>query len=463
MNEDVKRLLREIPSVDEILNSSVFLEFSPSLQVTDAVRTTLERLRKNIIEEHVKKIPSMRELVYLVMKEDEVLNTNNLQKVINGTGIILHTNLGRAPLSREAIAAINETASSYSNLEYDLTYGKRSSRHALVEDYLKDLTGAEAAMVVNNNAAAVLLALSAVANGKEVIVSRGELVEIGGSFRIPDVMLQSGCTLVEVGTTNKTYSKDYINAISENAGALLRVHTSNFTIIGFTSKPDLSELAKIADDNNLPLIEDLGSGALMKLDRYKIYGVKTVKDSVNAGVDIITFSGDKLLGGPQAGIIVGRKSLIDKMKAHPLARAVRLDKLCFAALEATLRLYKTPKTAVERIPTLNMLTVSDYELHNKAKKLCEMLSNCFDDAIISVIKTYRQAGGGSMPEENISSYGVNIMKGYLPVSYIEEHFRKHRTPIIGRIEDAYFILDVSTISETEFKEIKNAFLRLGEI
>jgi len=419
--------------------------------LTQAARAVLDNLRCDIQHKRITALPCPKSLAQEVANHFHGFHRPNLQRVINGTGIILHTNLGRAPLAKEALEAVHDAARDYSNLEYCITKGKRSSRHAHTEDLITRLTGAEAAMVVNNNAAAVLLALT-VAQQKDVIVSRGELVEIGGSFRVPDVLVQSGCRLVEVGTTNKTHPVDYERAIIPGqTGALLRVHTSNFIMSGFVAKPSLQALADIAQKHDIPLIEDLGSGCMIPLAQYGVHGQPVVADSIKAGVDIVTFSGDKLLGGPQAGIIAGQAGLITKMKAHPLARAMRIDKLCIAALEATLRLYLDPETAVAKIPTLQMLCTPPEKLHEKALLLKEHLdvSNIGE---ITVIKEASLAGGGAMPEEGLTTAAVAI-NAHISAQAIEQHFRMGPIPIIGRISRDKFILDARTISTEDFPYI----------
>jgi len=453
MPVSINALLRKIPKVDEVLAG--LGDFSASPVLTDAVRVVLDELRGGIQGGDVVEIPEVEALAREALRRFESARVPNLKRVVNGTGIILHTNLGRAPLAAEALGAIAEVSRDYSNLEYDIDEGKRSSRYVHVEKLLTQLTGAEAAMVVNNNAAAVMLTLAGVKTSRkvrcphpptylnQVLVSRGELVEIGGSFRIPDVMQQSGCKLVEVGTTNKTHLTDYERAIHpEKTAALLRVHTSNFAIIGFTAKPSLEELAELAHAHDIPLIEDLGSGCLLP-----IHNQPTVAASVKAGVDIVTFSGDKLLGGPQAGIIVGKAHLISKMKSHPLTRAFRIDKLCLAALEATLKLYQDPSTAIQKIPTLRMLSTPDLVFLTKVEELRELLNK---HAIVSVVETQSQAGGGAMPEENLKSFAVSIEVPNISAVALERHFRINPLPIIGRIADDKFLLDVRTLNKEDF-------------
>jgi len=452
MQNNINLLLRQIPKVDELLSCEALLSLEPRTIVADCVRDIIAKLRADITCECIGTMPSINELVSDVQRQFKACTSPNLMRVVNGTGIILHTNLGRAPLADEALVAMHDAAWDYSNLEYCINTGKRSSRHAHVEALLTKLTGAEAAMVVNNNAAAVLLAMSVVAEGarNEVIVSRGELVEIGGSFRVPDVLLQSGCKMLEVGTTNKTHLTDYAKAICQsNTGALLKVHTSNFIITGFVAKPTRKELSELARMHAIPLVEDLGSGCVISLDEYGI-SQPIVSDSVSAGVDIITFSGDKLLGGPQAGIIVGRKSYISKMKAHPLARALRIDKLCLAALEATLRLYNDPKVAVKKIPTLQMLCMPHAMLHERAIQLKTMLQGINFPGEVSVITETGHAGGGAMPEEGLKTAAIAISSHKIMAHVIERHFRAGDVPIIGRVSQNRFILDMRTIKAEDF-------------
>jgi len=498
MTEKINGLLRQIPKVDELQAHPKFTRSHAGAMLTVEIRRVLDGLRDDILRGRVDVVPGVDSIVSEVADSLKALFDPRLQRVINGTGIILHTNLGRACLARTAAKAVSYAAKYYTNLEYCITDGHRSSRHVHVEDLLIRLTGCEAAMVVNNNAAAVLLALSAVAHQKDVIVSRGELVEIGGSFRVPDVLMQSGCRLVEVGTTNKTHVADYERAILASdisgrynldscesgsfTGAILRVHTSNFTISGFTSKPCLEELAGIAMRHDIPLIEDLGSGCMLPLAKYGIHDQPVVSDSVKAGVDIITFSGDKLFGGPQAGIIVGKASHIAKMKAHPLARAMRMDKMCLGALEATLRLYLNPDIAIKEIPTLRMLCISQEELYARAEMLVDEIMTKWNTeeglgigdsyilpveqqvkfpAEISIIEETSQVGGGAMPEEKLATVAVSITSN-LSAQAFERHMRLGNAPIIGRISRDRFILDVRTLEVDDFSsiawKIKRAFV-----
>jgi L-seryl-tRNA(Ser) seleniumtransferase len=378
--------------------------------------------------------------------------------VINATGVVIHTNLGRSILSRAAVESLLEVASHYSNLEFDLKKGERGSRHAHLTELIKNLTGAEDGMVVNNNASAVLLALSAFARGKEVVVSRGELVEIGGSFRIPDVMRESGAVLREVGTTNKTYISDYRSAISENTAMLLKVHTSNFKIVGFTHEASIEELVHLGKEFSLPVMYDLGSGVLVNLPSRQLGDEPTVASALKAGADIITFSGDKLLGGPQAGIIIGKARYVQRLKKHPLARAIRVDKFTIAALEATLKAYFDPQMALDEIPTLRMITVSLEELRERANKLASMLSERASEKFeVRVEDEVSRAGGGALPLAELPTAVVSVTPRQSYVVDIEKKLRANKPPIIVRIKEEKILLDVRTILPEEYHEVVEAF------
>jgi len=452
-------LLRQLPKIDELIHNNHLAELSPYTLRIQVIREVVDDLRQNIVSNTIKTCPSTQDIVMMIKKLFHKRLQPNLKRVINGTGVVLHTNLGRAPLAHAALEAIQNTAFDYSNLEFDVASGIRGSRFTHVEDLLTQLTGAEAAMVVNNNAAAIMLALSAHCSGKEVIVSRGELVEIGGSFRVPDVLRQSGCTLVEVGTTNKTHDYDYKNAITENTAAILSVHTSNFTITGFTSKPDMTALSNIAKMHKIPLIEDVGSGCLFDLSAYGIMNQPCITDSIRTGVNLITFSGDKLLGGPQAGILVGEAEIIKKCKKHPLARALRIDKLSLAALEATLRLYMDPNQLMNNLPVLNMICAPYETLHRRAETLKNAI-NHNDGYVIELIEVNAIAGGGAMPDQNIPSVGVAITHKNFSASKLERSLRLVAVPIIGRIIKDKFILDVRTLHEDTFDYISNQLQNL---
>ncbi len=447
-------ILRNLPKVDELINSTNIEKIdAPQKIVLTAVRETIDNVRKGILEGNIKEVPSNEEFALLVEAYIKKKTTPNLRRVINASGVILHTNLGRAMLSEKAAKAVYDVARGYSNLEYNIEEAKRGSRYSLIEDILCEITGAEAAMAVNNNAAAVMLALGAICKNKEVIISRGELVEIGGSFRIPEIMELSNSTLVEVGTTNKTHYKDYEREINEQTAAILKVHTSNFKIMGFTKEVTISELSELCKERSLPLIHDIGSGSFLSLAEYGIEDEPTVMDSLNDGADVVTFSGDKLLGGPQAGIIVGKKKYIDAMKKHPLTRAVRIDKLTLASLEITLREYLDLENAKKQIPTYQMLSQTSEELKKKAQLLKQKIQSASDKLELEVVVEKGQVGGGSLPTEFIDNYAVAIAPTSISVNKLEEALRLSSTPIIGRISKERLLLDVRTIDRNDFKYI----------
>lgn len=379
----------------------------------------------------------------------------NLVPVINATGVVIHTNLGRAPLAPEALDAIDRVARRYANLEYDLAAGARGSRLALVEDLICELTGAEAAIVVNNCAAAMALSLAALAGDGDVVVSRGELIEIGGSFRLPDVIAESGARLVEVGATNKTRLSDYERAIGEDTRALLKSHTSNFRIVGFTATPDRHALAALARDRNVLFIEDLGSGVLVDLARCGLADEPVVSDVVSAGADLVAFSGDKLLGGPQAGLLVGRKSAVDRLRRHPLARAMRIDKLSLAALEATLRLYMPPNDPFERVPVLRMLAESARVSMQRAEALAGML-NAISGIRAEVVEDVAYAGGGSLPQQDLQSASVRVHCDGVSAAALAATLRRAPCPVIGRVKDETVWLNMRTVADSELALIEDA-------
>lgn len=450
-----------LPKVDQLLENRLIEELLtkiPRRTVVDSIRQEIESLRIEIKNNNLNKEELMKKIEDLISNISIRAHNENgykLKKVINASGTIIHTNLGRSPLSKQVLEHINDIASNYSNLEYDINNGERGSRYSIVESIICKITGAESALVVNNNAAAVLLALSSLSKDKEVIVSRGELIEIGGSFRIPDVMEQSGAILVEVGTTNKTHLKDYENAINENTSALLKVHTSNYRILGFTSSVSAKELVELKDKYNMPLIEDLGSGVLVDLSKYGLDYEPTVQDSLLNGVDIVTFSGDKLLGGPQAGIIVGRRSYISQMKENPLTRALRVDKFTIAALEATLRYYLDEKIAIREIPTLNMLTMPFDEIQNKALELFKIIEDNISDnpLCIEIEDSYSEVGGGSLPLTKLPTKCIVLSSDNYSIESIERHLRSFSTPIIARIFKNKIYFDLRTIKRDEFEEL----------
>ena len=453
----MNQLLRKIPKVDDLLRNSALAETIAQYgdrAVTEAIRGELDTLRQEILAGKTTALPEQSGLYQRIIMRVLRNSLPSFRGVINGTGIILHTNLGRACLSEEAARAVYEASRSYSNLEYDLQTGKRGSRYSHVEEILCRLTGAESALVVNNNAAAVLLVLSALTQGGQVVVSRGELVEIGGSFRVPEIMESCGAQLKEVGATNKTHLRDYEKAINEHTRALMKVHTSNYRIIGFSQTPALSELTELGHRHGLPVIEDLGSGCLLDLKPFGIHDEPSVRDSIRAGVDVVSFSGDKLLGGPQAGIILGKKKYLDILKQHPLNRAMRVDKMTLAALEATLRSYDTGN---ERdIPVIAMLSAQPEALLEKAKQLASLMA----DAGIpcEILPTEGRVGGGSVPNHSLPSYAVAFDRD---VNRLEAALRKGIRPIVGRIHEGYYLLDVRTLFEADFPAIVHALKEAG--
>jgi L-seryl-tRNA(Ser) seleniumtransferase len=445
-------VLRLLPSVDQMLRKPEvqdMMERHARATVTEALRRVLQETRQRIMEggynDEISAGTIEGELVRVLDERLKKESRGNLREVINGTGVVIHTNLGRSPMADRAVADLARLSGVYVNLEYDLQSGERGSRHDIVRELLRSITGAEDCIVVNNNAAAVLLVLSAMASGKEVIVSRGELVEIGGSFRVPEVMEQGGARLVEVGATNKTYIEDYRKAINENTGLLLKVHTSNYRICGFTRQVSREELAALGREFGIPAVEDLGSGMFVDLGEYGIGDEPTVQDSIRSGMDIVTFSGDKLLGGPQAGIIAGRKEYIRKIAKHPLARAVRVDRLTLSVLESTLRIYAESERVVERIPVLSMLTMPVDRLERRAERLVELLAGIEPYAEIAVETEYSQVGGGSLPLERIETRVISVLPKSMTLNQLEEGLRMADTPVIGRIARDRFLIDVRTV------------------
>ncbi|HBH12060.1 MAG: L-seryl-tRNA(Sec) selenium transferase [Clostridiales bacterium 38_11] len=457
---DKNRFYRLIPKVDTIMEREAIQEFDNKLDrkhILSIIRQELEALRFFI--EDTNDVDLIKHRIDImecnIVSSLHKISQGNLKKVINCTGVIVHTNLGRSIISNEIFEEIKQKLIGYTNLEYDLESGTRGSRHSIVESLLCLLTGAESAMIVNNNAAAVMLALNTLSLNKDTIVSRGELVEIGGSFRIPEVMKMSGANLVEVGTTNKTRLSDYENAISENTGTIMKVHTSNYTIVGFSESVGIEELANLQDSKGIVLIEDLGSGTLVDFRPYGIAHEPTVKESVEKGIDIVTFSGDKLLGGPQAGLIVGKKYLIDKMKKNQLARVLRVDKFTLAALESILKVYLKEENAFNQIPTLHMITQKKEMIRVKAEALKVMLIEKGLKSRIRVIETESMIGGGSLPVALIPSYAVEIEPLICRISTFEKALRHAPIPIISRIENDKLILDLRTVSDDELGIIVN--------
>lgn len=451
---DKNEFYRLIPKVDVLLDKESIQKFDTEMDrqyILTIIRRELESLRVFIDEtadvETIKNRIDNTESS--IINSLDKIRQENLKKLINCTGVVVHTNLGRSIISDQIFDEIKQKLTGYTNLEYDLGSGTRGSRHSIVESLLCLLTGAESAMVVNNNAAAVMLVLNTFSLNKETIVSRGELVEIGGSFRIPEVMKMSGARLVEVGTTNKTRLTDYQNAITENTGTIMKVHTSNYSIVGFSESVSIEELAEIKKSKDIVLVEDLGSGTLVDFKSFGIPYEPTVKESVEKGIDIVTFSGDKLLGGPQAGLIAGRKELIDRMKKNQLARALRVDKFTLAVLESVLKIYLKEESVFEKIPTLNMITQKKERVRDRAESLKEMLDANKLQSRIRIIETESMIGGGSLPIALIPSYAVEIKPLNCKISTFEKELRHAPVPIISRIEDDKLILDMRTVSNDE--------------
>lgn len=449
-------ILSGIPKVDELLQKISDGGMLPGISlpvIKDAVRKELDLIRNRLLNSELDAVPDADEILASVCRRAGKEAVPSIRRTINGTGVILHTNLGRSCLSERAVKAVTEVAGSYSTLEYDVSTGERGIRNSHVEALLTKLTGAESALVVNNNAAAVLLMLSALTKGGQVITSRGELVEIGGSFRIPDIMESCGAVLKEVGTTNKTKIRDYERAIGPETKALMKVHTSNFRVVGFTESVTREELVKAGKKHALPVLEDLGSGSLFDLNAIGIHDEPTVQESVRAGMDVVCFSGDKMLGGPQAGIAVGKREFIDKMKNHPLARAMRVDKMTLAALEATLRSY-IDGTAREEIPVLRMMSESREILLAKAQQLADRI-NASGKVKASVTETEDQIGGGAVPMQTLPSFAVSLTADGYSETALEKKFRFSEPPVIGRIDHGQFLLHPRTLSEEDYEIIQS--------
>ena len=452
-----KHLLSQIPAINKILLLDEIKELMNTyteVAIKSAIKQYIEEVKQAILNEELAEVPSLSKIVGEVEKIVEKEDKNSLRRVINATGTILHTNLGRSLLSEKIKENIESVAFNYSNLEFDIDNKKRGSRYVHLIDIIKKLTGAEDVLVVNNNAAAVLLTLNTLVKGQEIIVSRGELVEIGGAFRIPEIIKLSGGVPVEVGTTNKTHLKDYENAISEETGALLKVHTSNYKILGFTESVSNEEISYLARENELVSINDLGSGQFVDFSKFGLPYEPTVKEILDSGIDIVTFSGDKLLGGPQAGIIVGKKKYIEKMKKNQLTRALRVDKMTLASLEATLKLYLDEKEALEHIPTLHMISLSKERLFGKADVLKTKLSNL--DFDIRIEEDKAEVGGGSYPASYLESVAVKLTHRKLHATEIERKLLEVEIPIITRIKDNSIILDMRTLRTREFDIVKAA-------
>ena len=481
---------RRIPKVDMLLETDGIRQYIPVYgyeRVWEAVRAELSELRARIAQLPEGEAEGTAEddvLLNVICEQDTAepgqsaecenvltdrigarllkMQSPGLKKVLNGTGTILHTNLGRAPLGKEAASRVLETVSGYCNLEYDLEDGCRGERCGQIENILCEITGAEAAVAVNNNAAALLLILCTLAHGGEVIFSRGELVEIGGQFRIPDVMKQSGAGLVEVGTTNRTRLSDYETAVTETTKAILKVHTSNYRIIGFTEETSIEQLTPLREKYGIPLVEDLGSGALLDLTKYGLPGEPNVQDALRRGADIVCFSGDKLLGGPQAGIIAGKKEYIEKMRSNPLFRALRIDKITAAFLETILLEYRSMERALVRIPTLRMLTQNEKEIAEDAAELKILLEQAAFDAEIALYPCRSKVGGGALPVTELPSMAVGIRPSKISAETLSRRLRRLPIPVVTRIEDENVLVDARTF-EMEYASEFVRMLKEAEI
>ena len=457
--QDSVALFRQLPAVDKWLvsesGSALSAEFSTA-EVTGIMREHLARIRRSL-GNGLTELPDFQGPQYQALMRAELLERRrpSLRRAINVTGIILHTNLGRAPLAAEAAVAMEEAARGYSNLEFDLETGERGSRQDHVESLLCRVTGAEAALAVNNCAAAVMLALESFAADGEVIVSRGELVEIGGSFRMPDVIAKSGARMVEVGTTNKTRLEDYAAALSERTRIVLAVHPSNFQIVGFSAKPALKELARLAHDNELLCVQDLGSGALAQIQSVASMTGQTVQGGLADGADLVTFSGDKLLGGPQAGLMVGRPELIETVKRNPLARALRIDKLSLAALAATLRLYLPPYDPVDKVPVLRMLSQSEASLATRAQHLRKRLRE-IPGVDADIVDDVTYSGGGALPMVELPTKTVRVTADGITAGTLAKRLRRQQPPVIARLADDRLVLDPRTMLPADSEDLLNA-------
>jgi len=443
--------LSRIPKVDRLLAhpaADAWLRTYRRPLLLRAIRTVLDDLRVEL--RAGAGIPGLPVIIERIGTALQRLDAPHLRRVVNGTGTVINTNLGRSPLPPKVAAMLLETATHYSNLEFDLSAGERGERYSHVEPLICEITGAEAAIVVNNNAAALLLALAAMARGREVVVSRGELVEIGGSFRIPDVMEQSGAILREVGTTNRTHLKDYGGAIGEETGLLLKVSCSNFALVGFTAEVGAGELAALAKESGLPLLVDCGSGLMIDLEPILGCGEKTVQHYLQSGADVVVCSGDKLLGGPQIGIIAGKREFIAAMKKHPLLRALRVDKMTLAALEGVLRLYRDERSALQEIPTLRMLTMTEKELADRGGRMLRRLKRHLPAGVhLSLTGGVSMVGGGALPLLQLPTKLLAVESGSLSAGEIEERLRRAATPVIGRIARGVFLLDVRTVMDDD--------------
>ena len=462
--------LKSLPGIDHVLDLpevSAFTEdYSRDLVVSWA-RSAVESIRKEIAEGAELPIGDKGKVADSVIaaKVREAARDTlvpSLKRVVNATGIVIHTNLGRAPLSPYLVDAIKDVLGTYSNLEFDLDEGSRGSRHMHLERLIKEVTGAESGFAVNNNAAAVLVAINTLAKGREVIVSRGELIEIGGSFRIPDIIERGGAKLKAVGTTNKTRASDYAKAITDETALILKVHTSNYKIMGFTEEASIKELAQLGAERGIPVMHDIGSGLLIDLSPYGITSERTVRSYVESGADIITFSGDKLLGGPQAGFVIGKSDYVEDVKKNPMVRALRVGKLTIAAMEAMLTSYLMPGTLMDRIPVIRMLTLKPESIYRKARNLAAAIRSEWPEADVEVNADENYAGGGSMPAEPLPTYTVSITAPGWQAEQISSAMRKAGVPVVGRIKNGVFRLDCRTLMTGDTRLVRAAVKEIQE-
>ncbi len=469
MKEEKTGLLRAIPAVDKLLETDDLkkaLDVFPKTLIKKAIHTVLNRLRAGIRNGTIRDMEqlSVQAVSGNVLQTLRELDRPSLRPVINATGVVIHTNLGRSLLAQQVLESLAPGAGQYSNLEYNLAEGRRGSRYVHVQGLLRELTGAEDAMVVNNNAAAVLISLETLAKGRKVVVSRGELVEIGGSFRIPEVMRKSGAIMVEVGATNKTHLRDYEEAIVPETALLLKVHQSNFHMVGFTQQVSTAELVELGRRYSIPVMEDLGSGCFIEFSRYGLQKEPTVQEVLAQGVDLVTFSGDKLLGGPQAGIILGRKDIVEAIRKNQLNRALRIDKLTLLALEGTLRLYRDEATAIKDIPTLSMICEPYQGLRNKANRLRRRIGKIEPaNFSIQMADGSSKVGGGALPLLELPTRLICLVPGRLAAHVMEQWLRSYDPPIIVRVEKERVVLDVRTILERQFATVAKALQELSKL
>ncbi len=467
--KDKTELFKKIPAVDRLLGSPSILEASnkyPRPLLLRAIHHVLDKLRQQIKAGDGLQDPSLLEMEHVseeVLTTLETMGRPSLRPLINATGIVIHTNLGRSMLAERVLERFGPIAGGYSNLEYDLDRGERGSRYVHVESILKEITSAEAAMVVNNNAAAVLVALDTLAKGREVVVSRGQLVEIGGSFRIPEVMRKSGAKMVEVGTTNKTHLRDYEAAVGPETALFLKVHKSNYHVIGFTEDVDAADMVSLGRKHGIPVMEDLGSGCFVDFSKFGLVKEPTVQEVLAKDVDLVTFSGDKLLGGPQSGIILGKKHLVEGIRKNQLTRALRIDKLTLLALEETLRMYRDEETATREIPTLSMILMPRQSLKAKARRLARMIGKVEPRNFgLTVTEGESKVGGGALPLLVLPTSLLCLTPGNLSAHSLEERLRAHDPPIIARIEKDRVLLDVRTLQDKELKTVAQAVRALAQ-